>query len=98
MPVEPSTPLGRLRLAWKRQRPRRHVTLYGKPGCHLCEDARALLLALSARHPLDLEEVDIRSDPALFRAYDIRIPVIVVDGSTTLEAPIEERDLVRALR
>jgi glutaredoxin len=91
-------PLSRLRRAWKRQVALRRVTLYSKPGCHLCEDARTLLHALAARYPLELEEIDIRSDPSLFRAYDVRIPVIIIDGSKTLEAPIVERDLLRALR
>jgi hypothetical protein len=85
------------RLRWRR-RQTREVTLYGKSGCHLCDDARALLLSLSARYPLVLHEVDIRSDPDLFRAYDVRIPVIVIDGGTSLEAPIRERELTRALR
>jgi glutaredoxin len=88
----------RVKALWKRRRPIRHVTLYGKPGCHLCEDARTLLLALADRYPIDLHEVDICGDAALFRAYDVRIPVIVVDGAMTLEAPIGERDLIRALR
>jgi len=83
---------------WKRPMRTRQVTLYGKPGCHLCEDAHALLVTLSRRYPLVLREVDIRDDPTVFRAYDIRIPVIEIDGQVTLEAPISERSLVAALR
>ena len=83
---------------WRRRPPVRQVTLYGKPGCHLCEEAHALLLRLSARYPLVVHDIDIRTDPAIFRTYDVRIPVIVVDGTTTLEAPIAERELIRALR
>lgn len=87
-----------MRKLWKRRRPVRQVTLYGKPGCHLCEDAHALLVDLSRRYPLVLTEVDIRGDPALFRAYDVRIPVILIDGRVTLEAPIDVGALRRALR
>lgn len=83
---------------WRRRQTLRQVTLYGKPGCHLCEDAHALLGDLARRYPLLIEEIDIRSDPAVFRAYDIRIPVIVIDGKVTLEAPIDERALRAALR
>lgn len=74
------------------------MTLYGKPGCHLCEEARTTLLRLARRYPLELQEVDITGDPALFRLYDIRIPVVVVDGAVELSAPLNERALRRALR
>lgn len=82
---------------WFRHR-RREVTLYGKPGCHLCEQARDLVGKLARRYPLDLCEIDIRSDPELYRQYDLRIPVVVIDGSIVLEAPITEAVLRRALR
>ncbi|HLJ69092.1 MAG TPA: glutaredoxin family protein [Chloroflexota bacterium] len=76
----------------------RQITLYGKPGCHLCEDARALLANLARRYPMNVTEIDIRGDPALFREYDIRIPVIVIDGDRELEAPIDGKRLRDALR
>lgn len=56
-----------------------------------------MLSRLRRRYSLTLEEVDITSDPALYRRYDIRIPVIVIDGRLELEAPIDERALRRAL-
>jgi glutaredoxin len=74
------------------------VVLYGKPGCHLCEDARVMLATLAATRSFTLTEIDIRSDPVLFRRYDIRIPVLVIDGETELEAPLREAEVRRALR
>ena len=74
------------------------VLLYGKPGCHLCEDARSLLARLQRSYRIEIEEVDITTDPALFRRYDIRIPVIVIDGTQEIEAPITEQGLRRVLR
>jgi glutaredoxin len=56
------------------------VTLYGKPGCCLCDEAREALSAIRAGHPFDLEEVDITLDPALERAYRERIPVVAIEG------------------
>jgi glutaredoxin len=73
------------------------VILYERPGCHLCEDAELLLRHLAARYPLAVSKVDITTDAELVRRYDIRIPVIVVDGSVELEAPIDRRTLERAL-
>jgi hypothetical protein len=52
---------------------------------------------MSRRHNLTVEEVDIRSDPDLYRRYDILIPVLVVDGQE-IPAPIKEEDVRRALR
>ena len=81
---------------WRR-RPVRRITLYGKPGCHLCEEARAQLDRLPGRYRLVVQEVDITQDPQLFRRYDILIPVIVVDGKTEITAPISQAELRRAL-
>ena len=72
------------------------MTLYGKPGCHLCDDAKIALERLRARYPTVIEEVDITRNPALFRLYDIRIPVLEI-GDITLEAPIREAELRQAL-
>ena len=84
-----------MRLPWKRTS--HHITLYGKPGCHLCEDALVLLRKIQRRRLLDIEEIDITTDRDLFRRYDIRIPVIVIDDSVELEAPISEKNLRAAL-
>ena len=73
------------------------LTLYGKPGCHLCEEARAVVLDVRTRHPFELEEVDITRDPALEAVYRERIPVIAIDGREVLELVIEPSELERAL-
>lgn len=73
------------------------VTLYGKPGCHLCEEAQAVVAAVRARHPFELEEVDITRDPALEALYRERIPVVAIDGQEALELVIEAAELERRL-
>ena len=73
------------------------LTLYGKPGCHLCEEARAVVDDVRARHPFELEEVDITRDPALEAVYRERIPVIAIDGREVLELVIEATELERCL-
>jgi glutaredoxin len=74
------------------------VTLYSKPGCHLCEDARELLENLARRQALQFVEVDIRSDADLFRRYDIRIPVIAFADGTEIDAPVSATELRAALK
>ena len=61
------------------------VTLYGKPGCHLCDEARAVVLELRSRRRFDLEEVDVSLDPGLHRLYGERIPVVALDGEELFE-------------
>lgn len=69
------------------------VTLYGKPGCCLCDEAHAVVTAAREQHGFDLEEVDITRDPALERAYRERIPVVAIDGVEALELVIEASEL-----
>ena len=73
------------------------LTLYGKPGCHLCEEAREVVLEVRERRPFELEEVDITRDPTLEARYRERIPVVAIDGQETLELVIEAIELERCL-
>ena len=60
-------------------RPR--VTLYGKPGCHLCVDARAVVEAVCAERQVTWEEVDVTTSAELLRRFGEEIPVTFVDGA-----------------
>lgn len=73
------------------------LTLYGKPGCHLCEEALEVVHEVGTRYPFELEEVDITRDPALEALYRERIPVIALDGQEVLELVIEGTELERCL-
>ncbi|MEA2407442.1 MAG: hypothetical protein QOE69_1561 [Thermoleophilaceae bacterium] len=73
------------------------VTLYGKPGCHLCDDARAAVARVRSEHPFELREVDVTLDPELHREYGERIPVLELDGEELFEFHVEERVLVERL-
>ena len=74
------------------------VTLYSRPGCHLCDDARVVLKRLRARFPFTLEEVDITLDDALHRRYLERIPVIALDGEELFDFFVDEPALTERLR
>ncbi len=75
----------------------RHVTLYAKAGCHLCEEGRAAVAAARARRDFELEEVDVSLDPRLARRYGERIPVVSIDGEDVLELRFRAEELIRAL-
>jgi glutaredoxin len=66
------------------------LTLYGKPGCHLCDDARAAVERATARREIPLEQVDISRDPVLYKRYGERIPVLEMDGETVFEFFVDE--------
>ena len=61
------------------------LTLYGKPGCHLCDEAREVLRAVQADVPFELEEVDVSLDPSLHRRYGERIPVLALGREELFE-------------
>jgi glutaredoxin len=65
------------------------VVLYSRPGCHLCEEARAMLERAGAA----FDERDIESDDDLFKRYLERIPVIAIDGEEAFELVVDERAL-----
>ncbi len=69
------------------------VTVYGRPGCHLCDDALALLERIRADAPFALRTVNIEDDDALLRAYLERIPVVAVDGDEVYDYFVDEADL-----
>jgi glutaredoxin len=76
----------------------RTVTLYGRPGCHLCDDARAVLTELQVRLAFDLVEVDIETDDALHAAYLERIPVVALDGEALFDFFVDVPALEARLR
>jgi glutaredoxin len=74
------------------------ITLYGRPGCHLCDDAREVLERLRARFAFTLEECDITADDDLHRRYLERIPVIALDGEELFDFFVDEPALAKRLR
>jgi len=65
------------------------VILYGKPGCHLCDDARMEIERVRAEHPFELQQVDITLDPALNRLYGERVPVLALDGEELFDFRVD---------
>jgi Glutaredoxin-like domain (DUF836) len=74
------------------------LTLYGKPGCHLCDDARAAVQDALAGHAAELREVDVTLDPVLERRYGERIPVLAVDGEELFDYVVDPDALKERLR
>ena len=71
------------------------VVLYSRPGCHLCDEARVVIVDVRASVPFAFDEVNIESDDALVRDYGIRIPVVTIDGEEAFEISVDA-DALRA--
>jgi glutaredoxin len=74
------------------------VVVYSRPGCHLCEEAMAQIVALHEQgYRFDLHEVDIESSDLLLRRYLERIPVVEVDGIEASELILDREALIARL-
>jgi glutaredoxin len=70
------------------------LTIYSKPGCHLCDEMKAVVARrIGGRDDITLEEVDISTDPALLALYEHEIPVLLVDGKKAAKYRVSERQL-----
>ena len=76
----------------------RRLTLYSKPGCHLCDEMKHVIDAVAARVPLAVEVVDISTDADLLDRYGLEIPVLLIDGKKAAKYRIGESELEEILR
>jgi glutaredoxin len=76
------------------------VTVYSRPGCHLCDEMKAIVhrVVRSTAAPVDIEEIDISTDPALEARYGLEIPVLLIDGKKAAKYRVTEETMTRLLR
>lgn len=73
------------------------LLLYTRSGCHLCQDMLAQARPLAAEHGVEIELVDIDDDLALAKRYNLRIPVLELDGREVCHHFFDQDALERAL-
>ncbi len=73
------------------------VTLYTRRGCHLCDEAKAVIQSAGRRVRFDYQEFDIDADSALRQLYNVEVPVIAIDGKKAFKYRLTEQDLLRKL-
>jgi glutaredoxin len=76
----------------------RTITLIGKPGCHLCDDARDVIEKVAPEFGARVEERDITQDQELYRRYWEQIPVVLVDGAQHDFWRVDEKRLRKRLQ
>jgi glutaredoxin len=74
------------------------VQIYSRPGCHLCDDMKALVGHVAESSALRVEDIDISGNPELERAYGLEVPVLVIDGKKVAKYRTTEDALRRILR
>ena len=74
------------------------VRLYSRPGCHLCDVARDVIIAERRRTAFEFEDVSIEGIETLELEYGIRIPVVMIDGEERFEIDVDPRRFAAAVR
>jgi glutaredoxin len=76
------------------------LTLYSRPGCHLCDEMKAVIARVVGERAVDitLEEIDISTDAELESRYGTEIPVLLVNGRKVAKYRVTEGELTRMLR
>ena len=73
------------------------LTIYSRPGCHLCDVMKEVVVRVTRTLPVRIDEVDISTDPALETQYGLEIPVLLIDGRKVAKYRIDEESLRRML-
>jgi glutaredoxin len=71
-----------------------HVIVYSRPGCHLCDEAKATLAGAG----VSFEEINIESDPELLRKYKYDIPVVLINGVEEFRHRVEKDKLSQLVK
>ena len=77
--------------------PRSTLIIYSRPGCHLCDEMKAVIQRVARVIPLALEEIDISTDPALEARYGLEIPVLMMGGKKAAKYRVTEEELRKML-
>ena len=73
------------------------LTIYSRPGCHLCDQMKDVVQRVAQSIPLQLEEVDISQSRDLEEKYGLEIPVLLVNGKKAAKYRVGEEELRRIL-
>jgi glutaredoxin len=76
----------------------REVTLYTRPGCHLCEEAKVAIAPLLREFGAALREINIENDPALEERYGWEIPVVFIGPRKVAKHRVDVEQFRRQLQ
>ncbi len=71
------------------------LTIYSRPGCHLCDEMKSVVERVARRIPVTIEEIDISGDERLEAQYGVESPVLLVNGKKAAKYRVSEWELIR---
>ena len=74
-----------------------HVIVYSRPGCHLCDEAKAAIRQADCAEQYILEEIDIETSPILLESYQNDIPVVTINGVEAFRHRVSPREFEKRL-
>ena len=74
-----------------------HVVVYSRPGCHLCEELKDVILSAGCNELFTVEEISIDADPALYERYKYDIPVVAINGVERFMHRVKAEEFCAAL-
>ncbi len=74
------------------------IEIYSRPGCHLCDDAKAVIEPFIGKYSIQLKVTDVDSDSALREAYGWEIPVVMINGKEAFRHRVDRAGLERKLK
>ena len=74
------------------------MTIYSRPGCHLCDEAKASIRSAGCNDTITIEEVNIDLDPEVKERYQYDIPVVLINGVKAFKHRVDAREFKRKLQ
>jgi glutaredoxin len=74
------------------------VVIYSRPGCHLCEEAKAAIRSAGCSDEFELREVNIDEEPGTPERYQYDIPVVSINGIKVFKHKVDPKEFKRKLR
>jgi glutaredoxin len=74
------------------------IDIYSRPGCHLCDEAKAVIERVQQRCPFTFRIINIDEDPVLVAAYGTEIPVVFINGNRAFKYHVDEVQLEKKVK
>ena len=74
------------------------ITIYSRPGCHLCDEMKAVVDLVARWVPFTIDIIDVSNDPRLEARYGLEIPVLLINGRKAAKYRLTEDELRRMLK
>ena len=74
------------------------IDIYSRPGCHLCDDAKSVIEQFRSAYAMELQTINVETDPELESRYGNDIPVVWINGREAFRHRVDRSELERKLK